>query len=299
MSSSSNEVNPEDFQAMQQRLLALESLITQSTNTMPAAEYMDDAEEQGVATALHHYIYDLLILEDQKGRIIEQYPNLDNVQYQPPAAVPAANRMMAPHQSKLDKSLKHLQYLLSGVVRPIDVLGLEISHDDNTTNIQRYLHVLADCHTLLLNISSEINALRNDIAFKAINPSYSANKSSSQNYTMSPTDFQASLTQQTTTNQTLRHARPKKRSNHSNSHPQQSKSNFQPQQFFSISPNSPLSVRTIQRWLKRPILISTQESRATLRSIVSSLALQSGIPKDDIVNLGNWDSSTTFENHYR
>jgi hypothetical protein len=29
------------------------------------------------------------------------------------------------------------------------------------------------------------------------------------------------------------------------------------------------------------------------------LALESGIPKEDIITMGNWVSSTTFENHYR
>ena len=28
------------------------------------------------------------------------------------------------------------------------------------------------------------------------------------------------------------------------------------------------------------------------------LPLQSGIPKEDIVTMGNWSSSSTFENHY-
>ncbi|KAI9300158.1 hypothetical protein BJ944DRAFT_151964, partial [Cunninghamella echinulata] len=37
----------------------------------------------------------------------------------------------------------------------------------------------------------------------------------------------------------------------------------------------------------------------TIRSIASSLALQAGIPKEDIITMGNWASSKTFENHYR
>jgi hypothetical protein len=45
--------------------------------------------------------------------------------------------------------------------------------------------------------------------------------------------------------------------------------------------------------------MSIDEKRVSLRSIASSLALQSGIHKDDIVTMGNWASSTTFENYYR
>ncbi|KAG2228466.1 hypothetical protein INT48_008777 [Thamnidium elegans] len=67
----------------------------------------------------------------------------------------------------------------------------------------------------------------------------------------------------------------------------------------SLRPNNPISVRTIQGWLTKLLHLSTSENRVSIRSIASSLALQVGIPKEDIVTLGNWTSSTTFENHYR
>ncbi|KAI8053628.1 hypothetical protein BDF21DRAFT_431595, partial [Thamnidium elegans] len=59
-------------------------------------------------------------------------------------------------------SLKKLHYLVSGVFRPLDVLGLEISKDDNQDNAQRYLYMLADCRSLLLNVATQINELRNN-----------------------------------------------------------------------------------------------------------------------------------------
>ncbi|KAI8969479.1 hypothetical protein BDB01DRAFT_732395, partial [Pilobolus umbonatus] len=36
-----------------------------------------------------------------------------------------------------------------------------------------------------------------------------------------------------------------------------------------------------------------------VRSIASFLALASGVPKEDVVIIGNWSNSQTFENHYR
>ncbi|KAG2214757.1 hypothetical protein INT45_001353 [Circinella minor] len=59
-----------------------------------------------------------------------------------------------------------------------------------------------------------------------------------------------------------------------------------------------LSSHCLYDWIDSTRL-STDEKRVSLRSIASSLALQSGIPKDDIVTMGNWASSSTFENHYR
>ncbi|KAG2192103.1 hypothetical protein INT47_005717 [Mucor saturninus] len=67
----------------------------------------------------------------------------------------------------------------------------------------------------------------------------------------------------------------------------------------SLQPHKELSTRTIQSWISKLIKLSTTEKRVSLRSVASSLALQSGIPKEDIVTMGNWASSTTFENHYR
>ncbi|KAI8058853.1 hypothetical protein BDF21DRAFT_430126 [Thamnidium elegans] len=60
-----------------------------------------------------------------------------------------------------------------------------------------------------------------------------------------------------------------------------------------------LSGRRPLSHLDKLLRLSTMEQRVSLRSIASSLALQSGIPKDDIVTIGNWSSSTIFEQHYR
>ncbi|RCH96867.1 hypothetical protein CU097_013479 [Rhizopus azygosporus] len=67
----------------------------------------------------------------------------------------------------------------------------------------------------------------------------------------------------------------------------------------SDSPLKPLSVHTIQHWIGKLVRISTTEPCVSLRPIASSLALKARIPKDDIVTMGNWPSSTGFENHYR
>ncbi|KAG1228129.1 hypothetical protein G6F68_006457 [Rhizopus microsporus] len=47
------------------------------------------------------------------------------------------------------------------------------------------------------------------------------------------------------------------------------------------------------------IRVSTEERSISVRSIASSLTLRCGVPKEDIVTLGNWTNSSTFENHYR
>ncbi|KAG0732125.1 hypothetical protein G6F57_015500 [Rhizopus arrhizus] len=60
-----------------------------------------------------------------------------------------------------------------------------------------------------------------------------------------------------------------------------------------------VKVTTISSWIRRLIQLSTNEPRANLRSLASSAALRAGIDLDDIITLGDWSSSTVFEQHYR
>lgn len=67
----------------------------------------------------------------------------------------------------------------------------------------------------------------------------------------------------------------------------------------SVHPDKELSLSTIQSWLNKLIRLSTTEKRVSLRSLGSSLAVQQGIPKDDVVTMGHWANSSTYEKHYR
>ena len=64
-------------------------------------------------------------------------------------------------------------------------------------------------------------------------------------------------------------------------------------------PSQPVLSTTIASWIRRLIRISTSERNVSLRSVAASLALTNGLPLQDIITLGNWTSSTTFENHYK
>jgi hypothetical protein len=63
--------------------------------------------------------------------------------------------------------------------------------------------------------------------------------------------------------------------------------------------NKPLTSSTLSSWLHREfIALCTQEPGVSIRSLASSRALALGISQADIVTLGNWTSSATFQNHY-
>ncbi|KAL4210709.1 hypothetical protein AB4K20DRAFT_1986147 [Rhizopus microsporus] len=107
---------------------------------------------------------------------------MGNVQYQPPNAIPDAAHRMKPPQTKQDMALKRLQYLISGIFCPLNIFGHEISLDNENANIQRYLTILADCHTLLLNLSSQVNNMRNTMAFQTINPTFKSTAAPTKMY---------------------------------------------------------------------------------------------------------------------
>ncbi|KAG1143706.1 hypothetical protein G6F37_006510 [Rhizopus arrhizus] len=61
-----------------------------------------------------------------------------------------------------------------------------------------------------------------------------------------------------------------------------------------------LSASTLSSWLHRELIsLSTSESRVSIHSLTSFRALDQGIPMDHIVTLGNWVSSSTFQDHYQ
>ena len=100
---------------------------------------------------------------------------------------------MKPPQTKQDMALKRLQYLISGIFCPLNIFGHEISLDNENANIQRYLTILADCHTLLLNLSSQVNNMRNTMAFQTINPTFKSTAAPTKSSMMPLADFQAAL----------------------------------------------------------------------------------------------------------
>ncbi|KAG2207358.1 hypothetical protein INT47_006832 [Mucor saturninus] len=117
--------------------------------------------------------------DDECKKTIEIYPPIENLHYQPTDTIPVSARKMNHFQSKQDMPIKKLQYLVYGVFRPLDVLGLEIT--------------------------TQMNELRNNIAFQTINPNFTTNANSG-NFTMDPSDFHAALVQQTNSTQALQNS---------------------------------------------------------------------------------------------
>ncbi|KAG1133582.1 hypothetical protein G6F37_013312 [Rhizopus arrhizus] len=109
-------------------------------------------------------------------------------------------------QKNEDQSLKQFQYLVSAILRPLDILAHELATNEaNNQHLEKYMLMLRDVRKLVLNVSSSLNNARNNVAMRAFNPAYSI-KRDDGSCTLPLSEFQSALTQQTTERKNLREA---------------------------------------------------------------------------------------------
>ncbi|KAI8082474.1 uncharacterized protein B0P05DRAFT_447200, partial [Gilbertella persicaria] len=145
--------------------------------------------------------------DSERKAIIESYPPMAHLDYRAPATIPTAERMMNREQKYEDHSLKQLQCLLSAASRPLDILIHEMfTHENGNPNLERYSTMLRDIRRLLLHVYSMMTQQRNNLALRAVNPSFSIDNDSKANYTLPLEEFQQTLVQQTAARKATREA---------------------------------------------------------------------------------------------
>ena len=250
----------EQFQLMQKQLAALQAQINGSTPT--PMQSADDTASQllhSLGTRPHYDwtpsdaltalmsldtpLHTSPMLSDiERKAIIESYPPMSHVDYKAPATIPTAERAMNKGQRHEGNSLKHLQYLLSAAFRPLDILSHElVSCESDNPNLERYCKMLYDVRKLILHVCSSMTQARNNVALRAINPSFSLKSDTEVTYTLPLDEFQQTLVQQTTARKVTREATARYRQRRSpNDSPGNSGSfsNFPGQQFFRPGPPS-------------------------------------------------------------
>jgi hypothetical protein len=247
--------------AMQEQMAALQAQLAQMINTSPM-----QSEDNTAATTLHslstrpHYEWtpseaqvNILQMDvpihtskpmatTDRRSIIEAYPPVAQLEYRSPATLPSAEQAMNKGQKMEDNSLKQLQYQASAILRPLDVLAHEIlTHDSNNSNLERFCTILADMRSLVVDLCSTITQARTNIAYRAINPSFTLKAEPEVGYTVPPEEFQQGINQQTAAKKAIREAssfrRPRRRF-HNNNASSGSYTNDSNQQFFRQGPPS-------------------------------------------------------------
>ena len=72
----------------------------------------------------------------------------------------------------------------------------------------------------------------------------------------------------------------------------------------SRQPTQPLAVTTLSTYVRSVLRLSPTASQVgsrlpSVRSVASDKALRNGVPLDEVLLMGNWSSSTVFNNHYQ
>ena len=100
-----------------------------------------------------------------------------------------------------------MQYQLSAVFRPFDVLANELLQILPQDQLAHFFIILRDTRTLLMHANGSINQARNHLALRAINHSFSVTNNNST-YTMATDTFQTTVSQQASAQRALRDACP-------------------------------------------------------------------------------------------
>lgn len=141
------------FHLMQQQLAALQEQFNCATSSMQSADDTDPLPLHSMGTRphydwspstaltelmnLHTLLHTSPVLSDSERKaIIESYPPIAHLDYKAPATIPTSECLMNKGQRYEDNSLKQLQYLLSDVFRPLDILSHELvsSESGNPTS---------------------------------------------------------------------------------------------------------------------------------------------------------------------
>ncbi|EIE88314.1 hypothetical protein RO3G_13025 [Rhizopus delemar RA 99-880] len=251
----------EQFHMIQQQIAALQEQINGATTTpmqsaddtaplplhsMGTRPHYDWSPSEGLTELMNldAPLHTSALLSDlERKTIIESYPPMAHLDYKAPATIPSAERMMNKGQRYEDNSLKQLQYLLSAVYRPLDILSHElVSSEAGNPNLERYCTMLRDVHKLLLHVGASMTHTRNNIALRAVNPSFSMKTGNEVNYTLPLDEFQNTLIQQTAARKATREAtinkRQRRRFPNGNSSSSGSFLSGPDQQFFRAGPPS-------------------------------------------------------------
>ncbi|EPB82719.1 hypothetical protein HMPREF1544_10565 [Mucor circinelloides 1006PhL] len=221
----------QQLSAMQQQIAALQAQLVEVVNT---SSPMQSADDDTAPPPLHsfgtrpHYdwtpsdtLRELMgldiplhnsnpVFDSERKAIIEAYPPMAHhfLDYKAPATIPTAEQFMNRGQKLEDSSLKQLQYLLSAAFCPLDILIHEMfTYENSNPNLERYSAIMRDTRRLLLHVCAiMMTQHRNNIALRAVDPSFSMKPALETNYTLPLDEFQQTLIQQTAARKATREA---------------------------------------------------------------------------------------------
>ena len=203
-------------QAMLEQLLVAQDAQTSAASptldlhdlpTRPRYEWQPSPQLCELLPTLEHGIFGSPLSDDDRKAIIDRYPPVAGLDYSPPAMLPEADRHFKTGHRREDASLRSLQYAISAILHPLDVVSHSLvpllPHDQ----VVRIFAMLNDIRTLVLNAGGAANRARNNLALRAVNPSFSL-PSTDRTFTMALDQFKETVSTHTAMQKALKEARP-------------------------------------------------------------------------------------------
>ncbi|KAI8136574.1 hypothetical protein BJV82DRAFT_489600, partial [Fennellomyces sp. T-0311] len=154
---------------------------------------------------LEQHVFGVPLNEEDRKAIVDRYPPIAGLVYSPPATLPEADRRFKPGHRHEDASLRAMQYATSAILRPLDVLAhslLPLLHPDQ---VGRIFAILNDIRALVLNVGGVANKACNNLALRAVNPSFQI-PASDKIFTMAPEQFKDTISSHTAMHKVLKDA---------------------------------------------------------------------------------------------
>ena len=185
---------------------------TDELNELPARpSYTWQPSEQlyQYAPTLKCNIFESTLTDDDKRAIIDRYLAVEGIKYTPPATLPEAAKKFSRGQQREDNNLRNIQYVASGILRPLDVMAHAVAQQNHEAT-PRLMAIINDTRLLVLHACGTANQARNEVALRAVRPSCSVNTTTGTQYTMQPSEFHETLSQHMAIQRTLRTAQPRR-----------------------------------------------------------------------------------------
>ena len=211
-------------QVAQQQALLEQLLVSQGTTgtptsgATPAADLHDlptrpqyDWQPSGqlcdLVPTLEHSPFGMSLSDEDRKTLLDRYPPIAGLVYSPPSMLPEAERHFKPGHRREDALLRALQYATSAILQPLDVLAHSLLPVLSPEHLGHIFAILNDVCTLVLNVGGVANKARNNLALRALNPSFSI-PSSNTIFTMAPDQFKETVSTHMAMQKALREARP-------------------------------------------------------------------------------------------
>ncbi|KAI8368539.1 hypothetical protein BD560DRAFT_330885 [Blakeslea trispora] len=146
---------------------------------------------------------------EERKEIIDSYPPVRGINYQPPDTMPRAAKQMRSHERTQDLRLKQAAYATTAIFRPLDILTRDIFYDN--MDRAKILITLNDIRRLTLHCVTLLHNSRIDLAYSAVDHRVQHNTNNNKQYLLDEDVFDEQIQKKSSAANTARRTNNKSR----------------------------------------------------------------------------------------